>query len=463
MTNLPNRLRGLVCNSSRRASLEAAPASIPTQQADCRGLEALVLLGLLSVTFTLSRGFALFSERPPDWTHLGAEYWNIARALNAGRGFADPFGHPTGPTSWMAPLYSLLLAGLLAIFPEKVAVARVVAAASNVGLAVVGVMVFRVARRHCHWLSPWFVVAVYTAWLCIFYSSYFLLSHDVWFAALVSAALVVLLSTYVKTGIIVGWKWGLAGGIAVLSNPSIALAWGALMAHQCYRQPRERRQLLWAGALMLGLASPWVVRNAIVFHRFIPTKSNSGYEAYQSNNIDDDGVYEEQSFWQHPYVSLEARRRYARLGEPEFVRAHQKAFLESVRRRPSRFFARVARRVLATTLAYPPFEEAERRSSSYLLRRGAYALPCLGALLALWLAQRERAFVSRLCIAYFAFLFPYWLLAFYVRHLFAFTAVLVLLTALGLDAGLGRLVRAWQRRRRRLAGPALIAASPAAQ
>src|SRR5437899_707158 len=45
--------------------------------------------------------------------NLHGEYFNIARALFAGRGFADPFGAPTGPTAWQAPLLPGLEAAAL--------------------------------------------------------------------------------------------------------------------------------------------------------------------------------------------------------------------------------------------------------------------------------------------------------------------------------------------------------------
>ena len=44
---------------------------------------------------------------------LGAEYFNIARSLAAGRGFRDPFNDLTGPTAWMPPVLPLIEAGLL--------------------------------------------------------------------------------------------------------------------------------------------------------------------------------------------------------------------------------------------------------------------------------------------------------------------------------------------------------------
>src|SRR5262245_3472190 len=47
-----------------------------------------------------------------NWV-LGGEYFNIAQALAAGRGFADPFGSPTGPTAWQPPILPAFLASLL--------------------------------------------------------------------------------------------------------------------------------------------------------------------------------------------------------------------------------------------------------------------------------------------------------------------------------------------------------------
>ena len=41
-------------------------------------------------------------------THLGGEYYNIAKAIVAGKGFSDPFNGATGPTAWMPPLYPFI-------------------------------------------------------------------------------------------------------------------------------------------------------------------------------------------------------------------------------------------------------------------------------------------------------------------------------------------------------------------
>ena len=51
-----------------------------------------------------------------DHFHFGAEMGRIARALATGRGYADPFLGPTGPTAWVPPLFPLILAGIFKLF-----------------------------------------------------------------------------------------------------------------------------------------------------------------------------------------------------------------------------------------------------------------------------------------------------------------------------------------------------------
>lgn len=54
-------------------------------------------------------------------SNLKTEYWNIARALAAGEGFAHPFQQPTGPTAWMTPVLPLLLCALFIVGGGSVA------------------------------------------------------------------------------------------------------------------------------------------------------------------------------------------------------------------------------------------------------------------------------------------------------------------------------------------------------
>ena len=50
-----------------------------------------------------------------DHFEFGYEMGRVAQALATGHGYADPFIGHTGPTTWVPPLYPLLLAGVFKI------------------------------------------------------------------------------------------------------------------------------------------------------------------------------------------------------------------------------------------------------------------------------------------------------------------------------------------------------------
>ena len=51
-----------------------------------------------------------------DHMLFGEEMGRTARALATGYGFSDPFRGHTGPTTWVGPLFPLLLAGVFKLF-----------------------------------------------------------------------------------------------------------------------------------------------------------------------------------------------------------------------------------------------------------------------------------------------------------------------------------------------------------
>ncbi|MHB1021514.1 MAG: hypothetical protein ACYC0Z_03805, partial [Acidobacteriaceae bacterium] len=46
-----------------------------------------------------------------DHFQFGWELGRIARSVATGHGYANPFNGNTGPTAWIPPLYTLLVAG----------------------------------------------------------------------------------------------------------------------------------------------------------------------------------------------------------------------------------------------------------------------------------------------------------------------------------------------------------------
>jgi hypothetical protein len=111
--------------------------------------------------------------------HLGAEYYSVAGALVAGRGFADPFRAPTGPTAWTAPVLPALLAGLRWAFGnDRAGVTAVIVLLQDLTLIGTSVLVVALARQtagHARLATGLFVAALgYYFWRC------FQDTHDCW-------------------------------------------------------------------------------------------------------------------------------------------------------------------------------------------------------------------------------------------------------------------------------------------
>jgi hypothetical protein len=409
-----------------------------------QSLEGRVALGLLLVITVFSRNFGIFSPAPPVYEHLGAEYYNIAQALVEGRGYSDPFGEITGPTAWQPPLYTLLLAGILWILEQKSLVAEVIVALTNLSLTFVGLVLFRLASRWRVCLSPWAVVAAYVVWLWVFYNWFFMMTHDIWLFTLLVALIANALSRYVETGHLHVWTWGLLGGAASLTSPSILFAWGGISVLIWIRTPERRRTMLRAMAIAVCILAPWVVRNAVVLGTFVPSKSNAAYEAYSANYEDEDGngIYDGR-FERHPYNSPITRFHYGQLGEVAFMRDNGAAFVQALKDDPGRYLANIAKRALAITVWYPASAHHYDSPGKRIVQRAVYVLPLLGLLISLRLrgpGQRLVRLFASFCAFYFL---PYVLIAFYSRYLLPVSSMLIMFSFLGAD----QLANAYARRR----------------
>jgi hypothetical protein len=111
-----------------------------------------------------------------------------------------------------------------------------------------------------------------------------------------------------------------------------------------YRKRREA-QFDWtrpalAVALVLLCCVPWTVRNYVVFRRFIPLRSNLGFELYIGNNEN----YDERNRALPAAITDDRERlRYLRMGEMAFVDEERRkalAFMESHPRVELQLFAK---------------------------------------------------------------------------------------------------------------------------
>ena len=82
--------------------------------------------------------------------------------------------------------------------------------------------------------------------------------------------------------------FGLLAGFAGLTEPSVLVVIPFLLVLACWRLRRDGKRWLLPGCVacvvMVAAISPWMIRNALVFHRFIPMRDSMGLELWMGNN-----------------------------------------------------------------------------------------------------------------------------------------------------------------------------------
>jgi len=189
----------------------------------------------------------------------------------------------------MPPVYPLIVAGFFRIFGVHTAQSILAIHAFDCVISALGCMpIFLLARR-----SFSRRVGLWAAWAWAFspYGIYFSAAWA-WSTHLLLLCLLWLLylaqdmESSPRLGLWAGF--GLLAGFAGLTEPSILVVVPFLMAFAAWRLARTGQRWLLPGLVaplvLAASISPWIVRNAIVFHRFIPMRDSMGLELWMGNN-----------------------------------------------------------------------------------------------------------------------------------------------------------------------------------
>ena len=236
-------------------------------------------------------------------------YWGLARAIRTGAPYEYVEWSDIPHFALRTPGYPLFLAVCQAVFGRRTLAVRLVQA----GLGTVSVfLVYRLTQQFAvatapgessptrGWTAP--LVAAAIAAISPYYilMSVILLSEAV-FVPLMLAALWGLAVLWVepgRSGGATGWRGvlialasGSAAGLAILVRPSWALYVPVVLVLWVIAKVRDRGAIIVAmrGALIfaIGLAtvmSPWWVRNAGIYGRFVPTALWMGASLYDGLN-----------------------------------------------------------------------------------------------------------------------------------------------------------------------------------
>ena len=433
----------------------------------------IVVMGIAGASFYANLSYDLDDPKELAWfppfkegydnnhnDHAGAEYFKIATALYAGRGYSDPFGAGTGATAWMPPLLPLFEWLVLETYGgNRDAPRNAMIITQTAAFIFTGLLVLFAARRTAPAVPSPLLLPLMAAALAARFHLSFQQTHD---TGLVMIALDLVLIGAVWGGALESrWRkalWGIVGGLVMLANPIVGVCWGVVTLGEAARL-RSLRSAILSVTVAAAVMSPWVVRNAVVFHRFIPVKSNLAYELYQSQVHTSDGRLTSKVFGTHPNSRSTAERiEYSQKGEMAFLDAKRTAFWATVRENPRLFAWKIWNRVLAVTVDYSPMvpEEYERRTLfvfCYLtLPFWFFAAAGLSALLRIVPMPRGAAMSLALLACYLA---PYAIVSYYERYETPAWGLKILVIACWLEAMI-RGVRGFLGYPRRESGPADI-------
>ncbi len=349
-----------------------------------------------------------------DHFQFGWEVGRIARALATGQGFANPFLGPSGPTTWIPPLYPLILAGVFNLFGVYTAQsAWVILTINSVFSASTAIAIYEIAARCYDSASPnqpadpRFRTALWSAWLWALYPAAIQFAvHWIWDMSLSTClftwSLVLALRVrgigerpedraYQTTS---RWAYfGLLWGLIALANPSLLIfvpvcglwmLWGSRASLRGVTLTFAKGLL--AALIVSACLAPWIARNWLVFHAFIPTRGNLGAELYQSTLEGNNG------FPWGPTLPLAETHpeflKYKHMGELAYVREKDAEAKVNIHNHPRRIFDWTLKRVYFFWASVPhPFEQ---HPSIEIIREMNFGFLSVSGIFGLMLSLRRR-------------------------------------------------------------------------
>lgn len=334
----------------------------------------------------------------------GTEMALLAKSLLAGQGLSSPFGVPTGPTAFIAPAYPVLLAAVFKIFGVETRAAEfvVLAAQTALNLATIALMM-HVARRL---FKERAAVLAGLVWAC---SPPLLWMPTILWETSLSAfllmALVALAIEWMEHPSKRMWPllWLLLGagcGVIALVNPALLLSALAIAAWVWFRL---RRSAGWApllAVLMFAVVfSPWPIRNARVFHAFIPLRTTVGFELWMGNRPGGTGYLDESLF---PTYNRQELQEYMQRGELGYTAWKAQLAHEYIAANPGAFARMTAVRVVRF------WSGTGNLHGSCIYMVHALATTLFG-FAGLWLMRRRCAIMLLFALPMLLFPLPYYL------------------------------------------------------
>ena len=245
------------------------------------------------------------------------EAGGIARWIVTNHTFSSPFHDAYGPTAWLGPVYPAVVAFFFLLFGVQTpASALAVMCFNAICSAATGIIVYEIGKDiygeksglFAGWMwaaSPYIAILPYILW-------------DTALSALLFSAALLLTMRLGESSRLADWTGcGATWGVAALVNPAL-LTPLPILALLLLDRGKRWRQVVVMGVCTGLVMFPWTVRNYVVFHHFVPIRSNGLAEVYFANC----------GFSTHP---LGTSMEYQNLGEAVFTARTGDAAIEYVR------------------------------------------------------------------------------------------------------------------------------------
>ena len=214
----------------------------------------------------------------------------------------------------------------------------------------------------------------------------------------------------------------------------IAIPWALISLRELRRNGRG---LTLAGLMFALVLAPWTIRNAVVFGKFIPVKSNAAYELYQTLRYSDNGVVTPEVLDHHPGRNGVEGQEYIELGESRYLSRKSEQAKELLVNDPVRYLRQCGCRLWTMFVWEDDFYHEPDWPIPHWFCRLAYPLPLFGLLLILAKRQWRRDPVAIVAVlAIIGLAIPYVLVSYYERYEYAFGPAKMLLIYFGLVAGI---------------------------
>jgi 4-amino-4-deoxy-L-arabinose transferase-like glycosyltransferase len=350
---------------------------------------------------TLARSYRM----SPSNHHFefGWEIGRVAASVAAGQGYSSPFGGQSGPTAWMVPGFTLLLAAVFKVFGIYTTLsAWTILALNSLFQAITAPLVYEMGARIAGRRN-----ALWSGWLWALFPG--IMQYGVkWIwemsmATMFFAAVLVLGMRMRGTGSapparqrVSQWIWfGLLWGAIAMTNPTLLLLAPVQGLWILMTLPRGKEWFRGAALALLSavfccaVATPWVVRNWMVFHAFIPIRNNLGAElamawAPTSNGFPWGATVP-------PLVQAKEYQRYATMGEPAYVKMRGQLAKAWAREYPGHFWRLAVLRFYMFWCNVPHSTDGRIRGELVEFTRCfTYCFGSITGLLGLWLALRRK-------------------------------------------------------------------------